>query len=268
MKVLITGYSGFLGNFLSKSLSKKYEIIKVNLRDIPEKNSDSLEIFLNKFLKADIIINCAACLKPKSKNDIFINQDFPNILATHLKQQKKIVHFIHISTLNVIIDGRNDFYTITKKNAEEKLKNQNVTILRLPLVLDKIENIIQSTGNFKKIDRYLNFNFLPIYPMFSPGHIHNPVEIIKISNFIEKILLNKNDKNIIYNILGKNKKSLWDLFFEMASNRNKKTFKIDLILLNRFMPSIIKNILKKNSTFLQQLLIIDHSEFKEKKEYL
>ena len=104
--------------------------------------------------------------------------------------------------------------------------------------------------------------------MFSPGHIHNPVEIIKISNFIEKILLNKNDKNIIYNILGKNKKSLWDLFFEMASNRNKKTFKIDLILLNRFMPSIIKNILKKNSTFLQQLLIIDHSEFKEKKEYL
>ena len=78
----------------------------------------------------------------------------------------------------------------------------------------------------------------------------------------------KNDKNIIYNILGKNKKSLWDLFFEMASNRNKKTFKIDLILLNRFMPSIIKNILKKNSTFLQQLLIIDHSEFKEKKEYL
>jgi len=109
MKVLITGYSGFLGNFLSKSLSKKYEIIKVNLRDIPEKNSDSLEIFLNQFLKADFIINCAACLKPKSKNDIFINQDFPNILATYLKQQKKIAHLIHISTLNVIVDGRNDF---------------------------------------------------------------------------------------------------------------------------------------------------------------
>ena len=39
-----------MGNFLSKSLSKNYEIIKVNLRDIPEKNSDSLEIFLNQFL--------------------------------------------------------------------------------------------------------------------------------------------------------------------------------------------------------------------------
>ena len=105
MKVLITGYSGFLGNFLCESLSKNFEIIKVNLRNIPEKNSSSFNIFLDQFLKADFIINCAASLKPKSKNDIFINQDFPNILATHLKQQKKIVHFIHISTLNVIIDG-------------------------------------------------------------------------------------------------------------------------------------------------------------------
>jgi len=114
----------------------------------------------------------------------------------------------------------------------------------------------------------LNFNFLPIYPMFFPGHIHSPVEIIKISNFIEKILFNKNNEYLIHNILGKEKKSLWDLFFEMAFNRKKKTLKINLILINKFMPSIIKNFFKKNSSFLQQLVIIDHSKFKEKKEYL
>ena len=268
MKVLITGHSGFLGNFLSKNLSKNFEIIKVNLRDIPVKNSDSFNLFLDQFLEVDCIINCAASLKPKSKGDIFINQDFPSILAEYLEKKKKDILFIHISTLNVIIEDRKDFYTITKRNAEEKLKNYNVVIIRLPLVFEKIKNIIQSTGNFKQIDNYLNFSFLPAYPMIFPGHIHKPVEIIKISNFIEKILFNKTKEYLIYNIQGKDKKSLWDLFFEMASDRKKRTLKINLILFNKLMPTIIKNYLKKNSSFLQQLAIIDHTIFEEKKEYL
>ena len=104
--------------------------------------------------------------------------------------------------------------------------------------------------------------------MFFPGHLHNPVEVAKISDFIEKILSNKDREYLTYNILGKDKKSLWDLFFEMASNKNKKTIKISLILFNKFMPDVIKTNLEKNSSFLQQLLTIDHSKFEEKKDYL
>lgn len=104
--------------------------------------------------------------------------------------------------------------------------------------------------------------------MFFPGHLHNPVEVAKISDFIEKILSNKDREYLTYNILGKDKKSLWDLFFEMASNKNKKTIKISLILFNKFMPNVIKTNLEKNSSFLQQLLTIDHSKFEEKKDYL
>lgn len=268
MKVLITGYSGFLGNFLSKNLSKNFEIIKLNLRNIPLKNSDSFNIFLDQFLEVDFIINCAASLKPKTKRDVFINQDFPSILAEYLERKNKNILFIHISTLNVLIEERQDFYTITKRNAEKKLKNYNVVLIRLPLIYEKIENVIQGKGNFKKIDNYLNLSFLPLYPMVFPGHIHKPVEIIKISNFIEKILFNKKKEYLTYNILGKHKKSLWDLFFEMASKRNKRTLKINLTLFNKLMPIIIKKYLKKNSSFLQQLTIIDHSKFEEKIEYL
>ena len=104
--------------------------------------------------------------------------------------------------------------------------------------------------------------------MFFPGHLHNPVEVVKISDFIEKILSNKDREYLTYNILGKEKKSLWDLFFEMATNKNKKTIKISLILFNKFMPNVIKTNLEKNSSFLQQLLTIDHSKFEEKKDYL
>ena len=268
MKVLVTGYSGFLGSYLCKNLSKKFEIIKVNLRDIPEENSSFFNTFLDKFIDVDVIINCAANLKPKTKKDIFINQDFPKILLDYFKKKEKNIFFIHISSINVLINDRKDFYTVTKKKAEENLENQNIVIIRLPLIYDKINDIIQATGNFKQIDSYLNLSFLPVYPMIFPGHIHYPVEINKIANFIEKIITNGKTRRSIYNIAGKNKKSLWDLFQEMASYKNKKVLKIDFKTFNKIIPNVIKNFLIKNSSVLQQIIVIDHTEYKEKKEFL
>jgi len=268
MRVLITGYSGFLGNYLCENLSKNFEIIKVNLREMPEENSSSFNIFLDKFKDVDVIINCAANLKPKTKKDIFVNENFPKILLDHLKKQEKKSLLIHISSINVLIDDRKDFYTITKKNAEKNLKNQNIVIIRLPLVYDKIDDIIQANGNFKLLDNYLKLSFLPFYPMIFPGHIHYPLEISKIFNFIEKIITKENSVRSIYNLAGKNKKSLCDLFEEMASYKNKKVLKINFKILNKIIPNVIKSFLIKNSSILQQIIIIDHTEYKEKKEYL
>ena len=36
MKICIIGYSGFLGSYILKKLSKKFFIIKINLRKMPE----------------------------------------------------------------------------------------------------------------------------------------------------------------------------------------------------------------------------------------
>ena len=121
MKVLVTGYSGFLGAILWKNLPRKFEVQKVNLRDLPEKKTNYFNNFLDRFIEADVIVNCAANLKPKTKNDIFINEDFPIILLNHLKKKEKNPLFIHISSINVLIDERKDFYTITKKKAEKNL---------------------------------------------------------------------------------------------------------------------------------------------------
>ena len=167
-----------------------------------------------------------------------------------------------------MVNDRKDYYTITKKNAEINLKSQNIAIIRLPLVYDKINNIIQATGNFKLIERYLNLRYLPIYPMIFPGHIHYPVEINKISNFIEKIINNGNLGRSIYNIAGSDKKSLWDLIQEMALYKKKRLLKINFQILNKILPSFIKKILIKNSSILQQIIVIDHTKYKEEKEYL
>ena len=104
--------------------------------------------------------------------------------------------------------------------------------------------------------------------MIFPGHIHYPVEINKISNFIEKIINNGNLGRSIYNIAGSDKKSLWDLIQEMALYKKKRLLKINFQILNKILPSFIKKILIKNSSILQQIIVIDHTKYKEEKEYL
>ena len=122
MKIYLTGYTGFIGNSLYQTLSSKYEIIRVNLRKVNFLNNDELNDFLNIFNDSNIVINCAAKLKPQNKNDFFINEQFPNILSNHLQSKNKNSKIIHLSTINVLIEERKDLYTISKKKGEENLK--------------------------------------------------------------------------------------------------------------------------------------------------
>ena len=72
MKICITGYSGFLGKHLSNYLAKKFNIVKVNLRKLPRKNTKDFNKFLKQITTSKIIINCAANLNPKNENDFSI----------------------------------------------------------------------------------------------------------------------------------------------------------------------------------------------------
>jgi len=268
MKICIIGYSGFLGSYILKKLSKKFFIIKINLREMPEFDDKNFKNFLNKFNKSNIIINCAAVLKPRSKRDFFINQDFPKTLSLHMKKRKKKFLFIHMSTINVLIKDRKDPYTISKRIAEKKLLNTNTTILRLPLLIKEKNGFIQKGGNLSILFNYLNLNFLPFYPMIFPGHTFKPVTLDNIIKLINKIIFKKNKIKKLYNISGKNKKTLWDLFKEIAKYENKKIVKLNLNKFIQFLPNFFKESLKKSPNFLQQLLTIDNSKYTEKKTIL
>jgi dTDP-4-dehydrorhamnose reductase len=254
MKISIIGFSGFLGSELIKYLKKdkKIKLVKINSRDF---SYSKINYFLlKKIFQSEVIINCAASLNPKNKNDIFINKHFPALLCSYNKFFRKRI--IHISTVNVLIKDRMDLYSLSKRYGEDKiLNNKNITILRLPFLFKKIHGFYLPLGNIKFFFQYLNINFLPFYPMIYPGHIYKPIEINNVLIFIKKIIFTKKIKKI-YNIQGSKKKSLFDIFNEVALQLNKKTIKLNLILLNNYLPLFIKNFFKRKNSFLQQLVII------------
>ena len=84
MKICLTGHNGFIGKHISDFFKHKYSISKINLREIKNENDFNKNFFLSKFNKADVIINCAASLNPKSENDFFINQLLPKLIANNI----------------------------------------------------------------------------------------------------------------------------------------------------------------------------------------
>jgi len=263
MIISILGYNGFIGTHISKELENNHKIIKINSRKINYKlNENEIFEFLSKYIKdSDLIINSCANLKPKSKNDFFINENLSKIIQNYLIKNNLNTHLFHISTINVLIENRIDNYTKTKLLSEKNLKNNNVSIIRLPFITNLNEND-DNKGNLKIFYNYLNKGFFPFYPMISPGNLYSPINIKSFCFFLKNIIENKNYKKV-YNLMGKEKKTLWDLFLKVSKIKNKKAVKINTSLISNILPEFLKKIILKRSDFLSQIIGIDHTQIKE-----
>ena len=250
MNVIISGYSGFLGSHLIKVLKKKNSVVKLNLRKFKYLEKQKIINFLNKNCKKEtILINCASSLKPKTKQDFFLNSKLPEIFCDFTK--KNNLKFMHISTINTLIKERRDDYTVSKKKGEIKINEQHCSIIRLPLIIKKKNGIYLPEGQLKKFFVYLKFFKLPIYPFIYPGALYRPIEINDICKKISLLLKKKKYSHI--NLQGKKIMSAFKLFKIICSQNNKYCLKIPTSWLKKIIPNPIKNILYK-SNFFQQIL--------------
>lgn len=261
MVISIIGASGFIGSNLCKSLGKLYKINKINLRNVNlfSQEEKLIDFFIKRLKNSRYVINCCASLKPKNKKDFFINSKLPIVVQKALFKIKNKSHFIHLSTLNIYLDQRTDDYTVSKKLGEKKLKKKKTSIIRLPLIINDKN---QLAGNLKILNNYLNIKILPFYPMIYPGHIYQPIKVSEL-NFFFKKFLKKKKKLFTYNLTGKNKLSFWDLYKNIAKEKNKKIFKIDTKFLNFIKKSIGRYKIIRNNDLLSQLFYIDQTNLKK-----
>ena len=257
MNIAIFGYSGFIGSHFVNVLNNKHNVIKVNARHI-KYNSSNEEIFSNfekVLIKPDFIFNFCGNTNPKNKNDIFINENLSSLIEKYIYKKRLKTQFFHISTINVLIKERLDNYTISKKNAENNLKDRFTSIIRLPLIINFDDG---KKGDLEIFYKYINSKLIPFYPMIYPGNIYRPIEIKNLCNFFLKMIENGNKKQI-YNLMGKEQLSIWDLFNKIAIKNNKKTLKINTSILGKVIPNSIKEMIFKSS-FFGQFLSIDQSK--------
>jgi len=260
MVITILGKSGFLGNSFYKSIKNLHETRTINLRNIDcSKDENNLvNFFANKFSKSNYIINFSASLKPKSKNDIFINSKLPKIIQKAVFKTKRKPHFIHLSTLNIFIDKRTDDYTISKKIGEKNLKKKLTTIVRLPFVLENLKKN-KYKSNIKVLNNYLDINFFPFYPMVYPGHIYRPISTHDLNKFLIN-LIHKKKKLFSYNLIGKKKISMFNIFEKLSKFKGKRIIKINTSFLIKISNKINKNRIIRNNDLLSQIFYIDQTK--------
>ena len=64
--------------------------------------------------------------------------------------------------------------------------------------------------------------------------------------------------------MGKETKSLWEIFNHISISNKKKTFKINTLILRKILPNSIKNKIFEKSPFFSQFLSVDTSKIQEK----
>ncbi|MCS7053354.1 MAG: SDR family oxidoreductase [Ignavibacterium sp.] len=242
MKILITGGSGLLGQYLNITLSSKYEILTLyNSNEGNCKNFNSLKIDLrNEEIVNDIfhkykpnIVVHSAALTLTLLNNKFSLRDYyevnvkvtENIAKTSSKLRSRL---IYIST-DLVYDGnRGSYLTETSKlnpispYAESKLIGENkVTtncddyiILRIALLIGFGLN--HSFCHFQSMYKNLTEN-KPV-KLFT-DQFRTPISLIEASRIIAEII----DLNIprgIYNLGGNERLSRYDLGLILAEKIN------------------------------------------------
>ena len=202
-KICLFGGTGFVGSSIVKLLAKKGHEIKIATRNpfnedvielkstvsdpgqirLEKVNINSNEQVKNFIQDCDICINLIGILYEKSGNSFQrIHKDFVRDLVLAVKENKKIKHFIHFSSLGVK-SNTDSKYLESKFQAEEIIKKElaNYTIIKPSVVFGGGKN--DFTNMFAKLA-----NLFPIIPLAGATVKFAPVYVGDIALGIDKII--------------------------------------------------------------------------------
>lgn len=237
MKILISGFNGFIGKNLSFKLSKNYQVFKFQKYKKTNKNFD-------------LFIHCAGIAHKKKINYQNFKTNF-NLTKKALEYCKinKIKYFVFMSSANVYgnyelnnrkffkineVSKKKNLYVKSKIYSEKFImsfakKNKiNYVILRLPIVYG-----YGVKANFKSMIKF--FLFSPILPIKSFINKKSICSVNNISDFIKYLMKKKKYFNQIYNIKDNKDLSIYEIA-KIIINKKKlnKIFFNDKIIFLKF----------------------------------
>lgn len=269
MNIMITGANGSLGKELVKLLEQDNKLFLVDFSFSDKKNNISyIETdirYINLLYQIeddiDCIIHLAAKVHVKPKNDEEINEFYEiNFEATKKLYkyaiEKKIKHFIFISTLSVYGESTKDIVTedslcnpLTPYAKSKYLSEEEGLILfnndKLPITIFRLATMYghNDRGNYGKLISAVKKGLVPIV---GKGKSYKPIVYVKdVANIISKSIFNKYLIGQTY-IISENNYMYKDIISTISSIFNPNVKKI---LVPSFLITIFKLLKIKKSVF-------------------
>jgi len=235
MRVGVTGSRGFVGKALLGSLrSSSMDAVPILLPRSSDVFDQKILEDLLENLSVDAIVHMAAVRNPTNEYEIAVNSKLPALLAAVLAQRSPSARFVHISSFNTLLSGRNEPYTISKRRAEDRLKDSAAIIVRPGLLWSWQAD---AGGDASRIRNYLNRS-LPVHPIPYPGQLYRPVILEKFADRLVK-LLTENDAPSIIDVLGDKSVTVWDLAKLMSDGRNVRLLPVPTAFMETLLPPAI-----------------------------
>ncbi|MCH1424487.1 MAG: complex I NDUFA9 subunit family protein [Burkholderiales bacterium] len=184
--VLILGGAGFIGGYLTNTLSKSGYQVRIPTRnrerakahlivlpnvEVIQTDISNMETFDSLFEGIDIVINCVGILHENQKNDF---KKFHTTLVDRVVagcNSQKVKHLIHLSALKASSSGPSAYL-------RSKADGESIIQSKLNSTTDK--NIIRPSVVFGPGDSFLTMfaelaNWLPLIPLAKPNAKFQPV---------------------------------------------------------------------------------------------
>ena len=226
MSVAITGAGGMLGSHLVDVFEGVAE--NVHNMHLPHQFDEISPESIRKFLEekdVDVIINCAEVRDPKNEKEFSINAILPKVLYQELHKIKSDFKFVHISSINVLLESRQDSYSRSKREAEDNLAETSSIIIRPNLIWSN-----SYEGDRKRLKEYLMR--VPIAPVPYPGHRYWPVAVEALAQYVRELVVD-DQSGIICNVSGPVSKTIWQLAEEMAKESGRIIIPIPTAILEK-----------------------------------
>ena len=194
MKVLITGYDGFVGKNLINTLKRKHSVDELLLYN--RKNSfDDLNLFCNQ---ADVVFHLAAAVRPEARTGYEDNIELTNRLIDCLAKNENKCPIMFASSIQA---KDNNPYGISKRSEESNLisygvKNDiKIYIFRFPNLFGKM-----SKPNYTSVISTFCYNTIMGMPITinDSGTMINFAFVEDVLDEVTDIVLDKKQKSADY----------------------------------------------------------------------